>query len=180
MEVGHCIHCTIPRTADRCILLYRLCHMDTRCLCAASYLYQGTRVIQSNDCHRPLQKKRKKSCPQCNKKIPSHEEKESDVSFGIYIVHQAHIDGFDKAFIITADSDFLPVIKLVSEYFPKKEIHLLIPPGRYKTSRDLRNSIKSSKIKRKHLENNLFPERVRNDSGDIITRPEKYQPLLQE
>nr|VFJ62287.1 MAG: Uncharacterized conserved protein, LabA/DUF88 family [Candidatus Kentron sp. FW] len=63
-------------------------------------------------------KRKEKSCPQCNKKIPSHEEKESDVSFGIYIVHQAHIDGFDKVLIITADSDFLPVIKLVSGIFP--------------------------------------------------------------
>lgn len=65
-------------------------------------------------------KEKNKQCVNCKAKWVTHEEKESDVNFAAYFLHLAHLDMFDKALLVTADSDLCPVIDLVLKHFPEK------------------------------------------------------------
>jgi uncharacterized LabA/DUF88 family protein len=107
----------------------------------------------------------------------AHEEKQSDVNFAIHLLHQAHIDGFDKAFLVTADSDLCPVIDLVLDNFPEKELVILTPPNRYQIAREIRSKVTTVKIKQKHLIASLLSEEVHDSAGQLIcTRPKEYTP----
>jgi uncharacterized LabA/DUF88 family protein len=68
----------------------------------------------------------------------THEETESDVNLATHLLHQAYLNSFDKAFIITADSDLEPAVQLVPDTFSTKEIIILTPPNRFNIARNLR------------------------------------------
>jgi len=122
-------------------------------------------------------KEKQKKCLKCGAKWCAHEEKQSDVNFAIHLLHQAHIDGFDKAFLVTADSDLCPVIDLVLDTFPEKELVILTPPNRYQIAREIRSKVSTIKIKQKHLVASLLPERVHSDIGELVcARPTEYMP----
>ena len=52
---------------------------------------------------------------------------------------------FDKAFIISGDSDLIPSIRAVKESFPGKEIGVIVPIGR--SAIDLKNNCEDSNIR---------------------------------
>ena len=122
-------------------------------------------------------KEKQKRCLKCGATWCAHEEKQSDVNFAIHLLHQAHIDGFDKAFLVTADSDLCPVIDLVLDTFPEKELVILTPPNRYQIAREIRSKVTTNKIKKKHLITSLLPENVYDNSDQLVcTRPVEYVP----
>jgi uncharacterized LabA/DUF88 family protein len=51
------------------------------------------------------------------------------VNFAVELVKQAHAGGFDRALLITADSDLCPAIRLVRESFPALSVAVLTPPN---------------------------------------------------
>ncbi len=83
---------------------------------------------------------------------------------------------FDKALIISADSDLCHAIQLVIDTHTDKEINILVPPDRYEITRELRSLVPSYKIKQKHLKKNLLPDIIKDNlSGKTIaTKPRKY------
>jgi uncharacterized LabA/DUF88 family protein len=120
-------------------------------------------------------KEKQKRCLKCGVKWCTHEEKQSDVNFAIHLLHQAHINGFDKAFLVTADSDLCPVIDLVLDTFPEKELVILTPPNRYQIAREIRSKVTTNKIKQKHLAASLLPENIYDNAGQLIcVRPIEY------
>lgn len=120
-------------------------------------------------------KEKQKKCLKCGTTWCAHEEKQSDVNFALHLLHQAHLDGFDKAFLITADSDLCPAIDLVLDTFPEKELVILTPPNRYQIAREIRSKVTTNKIKQKHLTVSLLPERICDEAGEVIcTRPIEY------
>lgn len=124
-------------------------------------------------------KKKPMSCNRCGASWDTHEEKASDVNFAIKLIEQAHYDQFDRALIITADSDLCPPIQMILDTFPQKEFVILTPPNRYEIARELRGLVPTNKIKRKHLANNLFPDKIVDSSGKILaSRPADYTPPL--
>ena len=64
-------------------------------------------------------KKKDSGCKQCGSTWKSHEEKETDVNIALHILDQAYRNKFDRAIIISADSDFSPAVKLVRKRFPE-------------------------------------------------------------
>lgn len=121
-------------------------------------------------------KEKKRRCRECKNEFIAHEEKETDVNIAIKLLDLAHRKAFDKAFIITADSDLCPVINLITDSFKEIEISILVPPNRYRIARELRNSVTTHKIKQAHLENNLFSEKIINGkNGKIIEIPKEYR-----
>jgi uncharacterized LabA/DUF88 family protein len=123
-------------------------------------------------------KKKKLKCgATCGQSWVTREEKESDVNIAIQLLHHAHIDTYEKAFVLTADSDLCPAIDLVLDSFPEKEISIVTPPGRYEIARQLRNMATTHKIKQKHLKKHLLPENLTDTDGNVVvTRPLKYAP----
>ena len=120
-------------------------------------------------------KEKPKQCKKCHTQWIAHEEKQSDVNLAGYLIHLAHINAYDKALIVTADSDLCAIIDLMTEHFPNKSIVILTPPGRYKIARELRNKTETIRIKKKHMANNLLPKILPNKlNGSVIKIPKKY------
>jgi uncharacterized LabA/DUF88 family protein len=121
-------------------------------------------------------KKKPGNCKACGATWTTHEEKQSDVNIAAYLIHHAHLDLFDKALVLSADSDLCQALQLIIDTRKDKEINILVPPNRYEITRELRGMVGSHKIKQKHLKNNLLPDTIRNKkTGDIIVKkPNKY------
>ncbi len=119
-------------------------------------------------------KEKEKRCKACATTWISHEEKQSDVNLAIHLLHQAHVDGFDKALVVTADSDMCSAIDLVIDNFGNKELIILTPPNRYAIAREIRARVQTLKIKRKHLERNLLPQIIPSKHG-LIEQPKEYR-----
>ena len=58
--------------------------------------------------------------PQEFVKVIKTEEKGSDVNLATHLLHDAHMDRFDVAIIVSNDSDFLGPIKVVRDELGKK------------------------------------------------------------
>lgn len=77
----------------------------------------------------------------CKKHFNSYEEKQSDINIAITILSDAYENKFEKAVIITADTDFVSTIELIRNKFPQKQVLLLVPPNRNKHASELRNCV---------------------------------------
>ena len=121
-------------------------------------------------------KKKFKACPSCSHRWVGHEEKETDVQIALYMLRSVVKKDCDKILLISADSDLVPAVKMAKELSPNFPVVLLTPPGRSGLARDLKSvSDRSIRIKQKHLERNLLPEKLAY-RGRTIVRPTKYRP----
>lgn len=119
-------------------------------------------------------KKKDVSCKSCGATWEGHEEKESDVRLSIGLVADAFQDIFDRAIVISADSDLVPPIEFVRQTFPKKEVFVVAPPGRMGTGRDLGPKLE---ITRGRIGKCLLPESAMDTDGKILfQRPIEYTP----
>jgi uncharacterized LabA/DUF88 family protein len=113
------------------------------------------------------------TCHLCGGKFITHEEKQSDVNIALKVLGDAVEDLYDKALIVSADSDLLPVIKSVQKHTPEKEIGVMFPIGY--TSFELRqNAAFRRKMSEKLLRNCQFPDEVKVGST-IIKRPHTWR-----
>ncbi len=112
-------------------------------------------------------------CHLCHKMFKTHEEKQSDVNIALKVLGDAVQDLYDKAVIISADSDLIPVIKSVQEHAPEKEIGVMFPIG--KNSFELRqNSAFRFKMRQKLLRDCQFPDNVKI-GNTIFKRPDSWR-----
>ena len=112
-------------------------------------------------------------CHRCNREFLTHEEKRTDVNIALKLFCDAIDDLYDKAVIVSADSDLLPAIKAVRKYAPDKEIGVMFPIGR--NSYDLRENCDFRRImSEKLLRNSQFPDEVK--VGNItVKRPHSWR-----
>jgi hypothetical protein len=83
------------------------------------------------------------------------------------------------AYLISNDSDLVPAIKMVREYFPKKLITTIAPPLCIHSNELIHVASRKSKIQVDHLDRCLLPEIIYNASEEIITtRPKEYAPPI--
>ncbi|MFC1808327.1 NYN domain-containing protein [Candidatus Omnitrophota bacterium] len=114
-----------------------------------------------------------RECQICKKKYKTHEEKQTDVQIAINLFQEAIEDSYDKAIIISGDSDLIPAIKAVKSKFPLKEIKILFPPRRRMV--ELTTVCDSSaKIKEKHLAAAQFPDTIRLGENARLDKPSKW------
>lgn len=76
-------------------------------------------------------------CSAMNRKCEKHEEKQTDVSIAITMVKDALQDAVDRIILLTADSDQIPAIKLISTVKPFIERTMYAPPMRLQKARNL-------------------------------------------
>jgi len=74
-------------------------------------------------------KEKHRKCNSCGATWIGHEEKETDVAIAVKLVADAFTTEYDRALIISADSDLGPAIKTVQAQFPEKSIDVIAPPG---------------------------------------------------
>jgi uncharacterized LabA/DUF88 family protein len=118
-------------------------------------------------------KKKTKRCKICHKVYETFEEKQTDVNIAIYLFKLAIEDRYDKAFIISGDSDLIPSIMAIKESFAQKEIGVIIP------IRGRAFELKSAcdfhiQMKEKHLKMNQFPDEIKLPDDSCIIRPPSW------
>ncbi len=96
------------------------------------------------------------------------------------MLDDAYKDKFDRALLISADSDLAPPIRMVLDRFPEKQIRVITPIGR-NHSLGLVNAAGGTKnakrMTRAHVEMALFPAEVLgNDGNTVATGPNAYSP----
>lgn len=72
-------------------------------------------------------------CKECQQKLPNekilkHEEKHTDVNVAITLLEKAMKNEFERAYLLSEDNDYVPVVKRVKELYPEKEIVICPPP----------------------------------------------------
>lgn len=116
-------------------------------------------------------------CPLCRRSSIGHEEKETDVNIALYLLQAAHRDAYDRAILVSRDSDLLPALRMLRESFPKKELTLVAPPLAGHSTEMLSWASSRSKITKGHLTASLLPREVRDADGTIVAlRPAAYDP----
>ncbi len=70
------------------------------------------------------------TCHRCHRTYVTHEEKRTDVNIAVRVLSDAVADSYDRAVVVSADSDLLPVVKATHEIAPGKEIGIMFPIGR--------------------------------------------------
>ncbi len=115
-------------------------------------------------------RKRNRHCNFCNSSFSTYEEKQTDVNMAIYLFKLAYWDKYDKAIIVSGDSDLIPSIKAVKKVFPEKQIGVVIPIGR--RAEELKSVCDfHMKMKQKHLESSMFDDELEINGGIKLKRP---------
>jgi uncharacterized LabA/DUF88 family protein len=105
-----------------------------------------------------------------------HEGKQTDVGIGVHLVHDAHLNRFDRALVIGVDTDLLPAFKLMKADLPHKPAVCVAPPHRAH-HRDLQAAASGLEvIKVSQLQRALFGPTVVRDGAVIARRPVSYKP----
>jgi hypothetical protein len=119
-------------------------------------------------------KQKYRNCLSCGAQWIGHEEKETDVALAVAIVTDAFLNAYDRALIISADSDLGPAIRTVQKHFPKKTLNVIAPPGRLGHARDLKPIME---ITQGRVAKCLLPETANGPDGKpLYTRPASYKP----
>jgi uncharacterized LabA/DUF88 family protein len=109
----------------------------------------------------------------CKQNYTTHEEKETDVNIGIHLVADALNNRFDRALVISADTDLNPAVTLTRTEAAGKYVDIVAPPNRMN-----RNSAALFAITKGKISNSLFPATLNLSNGTVIIRPTKYDPPL--
>lgn len=117
-------------------------------------------------------------CNECGNSWRSHEEKESDVNLAIHLLDGAHLNAFDHAYLVTADSDLRAAVRMCRERFPDKKITSVAPPGKSLHAGAIAQLTTGKiNIDESHLAASLFPKTVPDKHGAAAAvRPDAYTP----
>ena len=124
-------------------------------------------------------KEKNRKCPKCLHKWTGHEEKETDVNIALFILDLAYQDAFDRAIVISNDSDLAPAIRMIRKRFPEKCITTVAPPHCLHSNELIKASSDKTKIRIEHLERCLLPTVVTDASRLVsVSRPKEYAPAV--
>ena len=119
-------------------------------------------------------KRKDVTCKICHKTFETHIEKQTDVNIAINLFKYSVEGRYDKAMIISGDSDLIPSIKAVKNTFLDKFVGVIIPINR--KAEELKEVCDSfSKISFHHLESSLFDEVINIPPNIKINCPEKWK-----
>ncbi len=123
-------------------------------------------------------KNKERFCPNCSSKWIGHEEKETDVNIALGLFDLASQNVYDRALLISNDSDLAPAVRKVLERFPNKQITIVTPPLSRQCNELIHTASSKTRIKLHHLERCLLPEVVFDTSKLVsVRRPLEYRPL---
>lgn len=112
----------------------------------------------------------------CGEQFKKPTEKAGDVNVGIHLIADAYADVFDVAYLITADSDQVATLKMMSERFPRKRTVVVAPLGREHSQLLLQYATRNVSITLNAVEHCLFPMNVMRKDQPAVQRPAQYSP----
>ena len=100
------------------------------------------------------------------------EEKETDVNVAVHLVSDALMNRFDRAILLTADTDYVAALELARKE-TRKIIDVAAPPKRMGRARDLNPLFE---VTPGRIDKSRFPNEVIDSDGNLIaTAPLSYQ-----
>lgn len=124
-------------------------------------------------------KEKNRKCPSCSHRWIGHEEKETDVNIALFLLNLAYQNAFDRALLISNDSDLAPAIRMVRKHFPQKRITTVSPPHYFHSRELIQASSDKTKVRVEHLQRCLLPPIVTDASRLIsVSRPVEYAPKI--
>jgi uncharacterized LabA/DUF88 family protein len=102
-------------------------------------------------------------------------EKETDVSIGISLVNDAYKQRYEKAYLVTRDSDLMPAVRMVRAEFPEKQIVAVAPPLMGHSNDLIGVCHSKQKISPEQVKACLLPEKLQHSDGTTIVRPLEYR-----
>lgn len=116
-------------------------------------------------------KRKDRTCRLCGRTFQTFEEKQTDVNIAIVLFQYAIKDLYDKAIIVSGDTDLIPAIKAVQSTFPQKQIGVVIPIGRASEDMKLQADF-HHKMKERHLQSSRLPDTLAlPDKSTLICPP---------
>jgi len=82
---------------------------------------------------------------------------------------------FDVYYLVSADTDLAPAIRLLKKEFPQKEFVSVATPRRPHSSEFLRLADRTLKITENALAKCLLPTELAGKEGRMIARPAQYE-----
>lgn len=125
---------------------------------------RGVQFIEGRFKEKPMQ------CKTCGVRYKAHEEKETDVNIGVHLMADALQARFDRALVISADTDLNEAVTLTKVEAAGKQIDIVAPP-----KRKGRNSIALFEVTVGRVRRSLLPAEIIHD-GNTIMRPIEYTP----
>ena len=113
-------------------------------------------------------------CPHCGRRRTAAEEKQTDVNVAVRLLADAYRDMYDRAVLVSADSDLLPPVLEVPRLFPGKTVVVGFPPGLM--SKELRQKVPSFRLSAAHIRRSLAPSPVVTSAGRTIVAPPGWLP----
>lgn len=118
-------------------------------------------------------KRKDRRCTECGKVYKTFEEKQTDTHIAIQLFQKAVKDEYDKAIIMSGDSDLMPAVEALHSIFPKKEIYFIFPYRR--VSEQLKKLADGySRIRERHLASSQFDDVIYLDDEHFLKRPENW------
>ncbi|MGR3521935.1 MAG: NYN domain-containing protein [Paracoccus sp. (in: a-proteobacteria)] len=117
-------------------------------------------------------KKKSLRCRTCKAQYWTHEEKETDVNIAIHLVRDTVQDNFDRAIVVSADTDMCSAIEMARQLSGTKQIDVACPPGRFARSRSLSPLFE---IKKNRIKANRLDESYDLGGGRSVSAPVKYR-----
>ncbi len=119
-------------------------------------------------------KKDSKPCEKCGNPHRTHTEKETDVNIAVTLFEHAILNSYDRAIILSGDSDQIPIIRTLKKHYKHKEIGILTPPGSH-TKALIAVADFHHKIDEKHLSASRLPDEVVLAKGTVIKCPDSWK-----
>ena len=100
-------------------------------------------------------------------------EKQTDVNIAVRLIDLAQQNVYDRALIISGDSDLVPAISLTKQIYPDKHVSSIVPIGR---RGDEINQVCHSKYKmtEEHLRRSLMEPKMKMCNGGWVLRPAEW------
>lgn len=106
------------------------------------------------------------------------EEKQTGVAFAVRVLSDAYVGLMERAILVTADSDQVPLVRELATSFPALEVHIAAPPRRMREARDLCSiATRHSEISAGRLAACRMARSVVDQTGRVVARcPANYLP----
>ena len=109
-------------------------------------------------------------CNTCKTSFKRHEEKETDVAVAVKLLELLALDACDTVVLVTGDTDLAPAIRTAKSLYPKKQIWVVFPYGRYNTELKVL-AHGTIKVKAKRYAAHQLPNPVKRPDGTLIWKP---------
>lgn len=117
-----------------------------------------------------------RTCRKCGNAWKHPEEKETDVNIAVRMVADGFQDLFDVCYLISADTDLIPPLRLIRATLPTKTIVAVSPPGRPHGQEIRALAHRSMKLNADQLGRCRLPQSLPGTKGKLIPRPADYDP----